>query len=70
MGKKLSDKVLLILVILSCIGFTWFVSGGQIQTMIYNFVFLALMIVLCIVGMIAGFGKMGKLEDAFDRASD
>lgn len=70
MGKKLSDKVLLILVIVACIGFTWFVSGGQIQTMIYNFVFLGLMIILCVVGMIAGFGKMAKLEDAFDRASD
>lgn len=70
MGKKLSDKVLLILVIVACIGFTWFVSGGQIQTMIYNFVFLGLMIILCVVGMIVGFGKMAKLEDAFDRASD
>ena len=70
MGKKLSDKVLLILVIVACIGFTWFVSGGLIQTMIYNFVFLGLMIILCVVGMIAGFGKMAKLEDAFDRASD
>lgn len=70
MGKKLSDKVLLILVIVACVGFTWFVSGGQIQTMIYNFVFLGLMIILCVVGMIAGFGKMAKLEDAFDRASD
>lgn len=70
MGKKVVDKVLFVLVILASIGFTWFVSGGVSETMIFNFVFLAIMIVICLVGMIAGFGGMSRLEDSFDKAVD
>ncbi len=68
MGKKVIDKVLFVLVILASIGFTWFVSGGMMSTMIYNFIFLGIMILICLIGMILGFGKMAGLERAFDRA--
>ncbi|MDO4522310.1 MAG: MotA/TolQ/ExbB proton channel family protein [Eubacteriales bacterium] len=70
MGKKAGDKILLVLVLIASVGFTWFVSNGAWQTMIYNFIFLGIMIILCLVGMIAGFGKMGYFEKAFERASE
>lgn len=70
MGKKAFDKVLFVLVIAACIAFTWFVSGGAINTMIFNFIFLGIMIVICLVGMIVGFGGMSRLEHSFDGAAE
>lgn len=70
MGKKVVDKILFILVILASIGFTWFVSGGMVNTMIYNFIFLGIMVIICLAGMILGFGGMSRLEDSFDKAVD
>lgn len=70
MGKKIADKILFVLVILASIGFTWFVSGDVSDTMIFNFIFLGIMILLCLIGMIAGFGRMGSLEHAFEHASE
>lgn len=70
MGKKVFDKVLFVLVIAASILFTWFVSGGVMETMIFNFAFLGIMVLICLVGMIAGFGRMSRLENAFEDASD
>ena len=70
MGKKVVDKVLFVLVIAAAILFTWFVSGGVLDTMIFNFVFLGIMVLISLAGMIVGFGKMSHLEHAFDDASD
>lgn len=70
MGKKVFDKVLFVLVIAASIVFTWYVSGGVIDTMIFNFVFLGVMILICLIGMIVGFGKMSQLENSFDDAAD
>lgn len=69
MGKKVIDKVLFVLVIAAAILFTWFVSGGVLDTMIFNFVFLGIMVLISLVGMIVGFGKMSRLEHSFDDAS-
>lgn len=69
MGKKVVDKVLFVLVIAAAILFTWFVSGGVLDTMIFNFVFLGVMVLISLAGMIVGFGKMSHLENAFDDAS-
>ena len=38
--------------------------------MIFNFVFLGIMIIICIAGMVIGFGKMSRLENSFYDASD
>lgn len=70
MGRKWFDKILFVLVIVACVVFTWFVGRGSLDMMIYNFAFLALMIVICIVGMALGFRKMSGLEQAFDRAAE
>ena len=70
MGRKWFDKILFVLVIAASIVFTLFVGRGSLDMMIYNFAFLALMIVICIVGMALGFRKMAGLEQAFDRAAE
>ena len=70
MGHKIADKILFVLVIGISIGFTWFVSGGISSTLIYNFVFLGIMILIYLFGLISGFGKMNRYEKAFQKASD
>ncbi|MDO4344017.1 MAG: MotA/TolQ/ExbB proton channel family protein [Eubacteriales bacterium] len=70
MGRRAFDKILFVLVIAACILFTWFVGRSSVDMMIYNFAFLALMIILCIVGMAVGFGKMTRLQRSFDDASE
>lgn len=70
MGHKVTDKILFVLVVGISIGFTWFVSGGVSGTMIYNFIFLGIMILIYLFGIFSGFGKMGRYERAFQRATD
>lgn len=70
MGRKWFDKILFVLVIAASIAFTWYVGRGSTDTMIYNFIFLGIMVVICIIGMATGFRKMSKLERAFGRAED
>ena len=70
MGHKVTDKILFVLVVGISIGFTWFVSGGASGTMIYNFIFLGIMILIYLFGMISGFGKMNRFEHAFQKATD
>ena len=70
MGHKATDKILFVLVVGISIGFTWFVSGGVSGTMIYNFIFLGIMILIYLFGMFSGFGKMNRFEQAFQKATD
>lgn len=70
MGRKWFDRLLFLLVIAGCVAFTWFVGRGSLDMMIYNFAFLALMVVICVIGMALGFGKMSRLTRAFDDATD
>lgn len=70
MGRKWFDKVLIVAVAALCVAFTWYVGRGSSNTLIYNFGFLAVMVLLCIVGMAAGHGKMARLERAFREAEE
>ena len=70
MGHKIADKILFVLVVGISIGFTWFVSGGISTTLIYNFAFLGIMILIYLFGMLTGFGKINRYENAFRKASD
>ncbi len=70
MGRKWFDKVLFALVVAACIIFTWYVGRGSVDVMIYNFAFLGLMVIICVAGMAAGFGKMASLERSFDGAAE
>lgn len=70
MGRKWFDRLLFILVIAGCVAFTWFVGRGALDMMIYNFAFLAVMILICLIGMAVGFRRMSGLRRSFDDASD
>ncbi|MDO5539017.1 MAG: MotA/TolQ/ExbB proton channel family protein [Eubacteriales bacterium] len=68
--RKVFDKLLLFLVAAGCAALTIFVGQNSLDTTIYNLAFLAVMVILCIAGMIAGHGKMSSLEQALGRAGD
>lgn len=68
--KKVIDKLLLFLVVIGCAALTVFVGQTSLDMTVYNLVFLGVMVVLCIIGMIVGHGKMSRLEHAFDRAGE
>lgn len=70
MGKKSLNRVLLVLVILACIVFTWFMGRNSLDMLAYNMVFLGIMVIICIVGMVSGLGRMLHLERDFDHAAE
>lgn len=68
--RKIFDKILLFLVIVACACLTVFVGQNSLDMTIYNLAFLAVMAVLCIIGIVLGHGKMNRLERAFEQAND
>lgn len=70
MGKKIFGNLLFIAVLAACVGMTLLIGGkGATSTIIYNFVFLAIMVVLYFAGLIGGFFRMGGLEQDFRKAA-
>ena len=67
--RKIFDKLLMVLVILACVGFTIFIGQNSFSTVVSNLGFLTVMVILCLIGMIAGHGKMGRIEKAFRKAT-
>lgn len=67
--RKIFDKLLMVLVILACVGFTIFIGQNSFSTVVSNLGFLAVMVILCLIGTIAGHGKMGRLEKSFRKAT-
>ncbi len=70
MGKKVVNVLLFLAVIAAAAGMTIYVGQGEKTVMIYNFVFLAVMIVIYLTGMIGGMFKMNRLSDAMDHATE
>lgn len=70
MGKKVVNVLLFLAVIAAVIGMTIYVGHGEIGVMLYNFVFLALMIAIYLAGMFGGMFKMNGLSDAMDHATE
>lgn len=68
--RKIFDKLLMVLVILACVAFTLYIGQNSFRTVVSNLGFLAVMVVLCIIGMVAGHGKMNRLEKAFHHATE
>lgn len=70
MKKFLNVLVLMVLGVV-CFGFTWFVSGGVMDTnMLYNIIFLSLILLLYLVGVVIGFFRIYNLTVYFSHASD
>ena len=70
MGKKLVNLLLFLLVTAACIAMTWFIGQNQPAVMLYNFIFLGVMVVLYLAGMFGGMFRMDDVGRALQRATD
>lgn len=70
MGKKVVNAILFIVVLAAAVGMTVYVGQGAMEVMIYNFVFLGVMVAIYLAGMIGGMFKMNSLSAAFESATE
>lgn len=71
MGHRVFGGVLFAGVMAGCIALTMVVgTGASFSMMAYNFAFLAVMILICIVAVAGGLVRMGKLNASFGTAAD
>lgn len=70
MGKKITNVLLFVLVLAAAAGMTVYVGKGAAGVMLYNFVFLGVMVVIYLVAMFAGMFRMNNLGTAFSRAAE
>ena len=69
MGKKIFGNILFVAVLAGCVAITMLMGKSATDMMIYNFVFLGVMVVLYFAGIICGFFRMGGLENDFLKAA-
>ena len=70
MGKKFTDLLLFLAVVAAAVGITLYIGRGQREVMIYNFVFLALMVIIYMFGLFGGMFRLNNLAAAFHRATE
>ena len=71
MGKKVLGWLLFGVVLGGDIALTLYAGQDSAMSMqAYNFVFLAIMLGICVIGIAVGFRNMEKLESSFSRASE
>ncbi|MEI3193032.1 MAG: hypothetical protein V8S22_03140 [Lachnospiraceae bacterium] len=70
MGKKIFGHLLFVAALAGCVAMTLLMgSQGTKESMMYNLIFLAIMIVLYFAGLIGGFFRMSGLEHDFQIAA-
>lgn len=70
MGKKFVNIILFLAVLIAAVGMTIYVGQGATNVMIYNFVFLGIMVAIYLAGLFGGMFKMNNLAQAFGRAAE
>lgn len=71
MGKRILNGLLFVAMVAVCVGLTFYMSGGAVNSMmIYNFSFLGIMVVIYLVGLIGGMLKMNRLGADLDQAGE
>lgn len=71
MGRKVRDLILFILVLAAAVALTFFVSqGADKRIMIYNFVFLGVIVLIYLVGMFGGMFRMNTLAESIGTATE
>ncbi len=70
MGKKVINLLLFLIVTAACVALTLFVGKGQANIVIYNFIFLGVMVVLYLAGMLGGMFRMDDLSRALRRGAE
>lgn len=68
MRKKIVNVVLFLTVLAAAVAMTVYVGKGAPGVMIYNFVFLGVMVVIYLVGIFAGMFRMNHISRAFEDA--
>ena len=70
MGKKIFGHLLFVAALAGCVAMTLLMgSQGTKESMLYNLIFLAIMVVLYFAGLIGGFFRMSGLEHDFQTAA-
>ena len=70
MSKKVLNLLAFLVVLAGCIAMTVFTGKGSVSTMIYNFVFLAIMTVLYLAGMLGGMFRVEGIGQALHRGKE
>ena len=70
MSKKILNLLAFLAVLAGCIAMTVFTGKGSVSTMIYNFVFLAIMTVLYLAGMLGGMFRVEGIGQALHRGKE
>ncbi|HJB30387.1 MAG TPA: hypothetical protein IAA06_16560, partial [Candidatus Blautia faecavium] len=70
MGKKLTNSILFIAVFAAAVVMTIYVGQDAVSVLVYNFIFLGIMVVLYLVGLIGGMFRMNNIAAAIGRATD
>ena len=70
MSKKILNLLAFLAVLAGCIAMTVFIGKGSVSTMIYNFVFLAIMTVLYLAGMLGGMFRVEGIGQALHRGKE
>lgn len=70
MGKKITNVLLFLAVLAAAVGMTVYVGQGASGVMLYNFIFLGVMVVIYAVGMFGGMFRMNNIAAAFARATE
>lgn len=70
MGKKVVNIVLFLAVVAAAVGMTIYTGKGAASVMVYNFVFLGVMVLIYLSGMIGGMFKMNHLSEALRHGTE
>lgn len=71
MGRKVRDFLLFLLVLAAAVVLTFFVSqGADNRIMIYNFVFLGVIVLIYLAGMFGGMFRMNTLAESIGTATE
>lgn len=70
MGKKVVNVVLFLTVVAAAVGMTIYTGKGAASVMVYNFVFLGVMVLIYLSGMIGGMLKMNHLSEALRHGTE
>ena len=70
MGKKIINLLLFIVVVAAAAGMTVYVGQGATGMLIYNFVFLGIMVLIYLSGLFGGMFRMNNLSEAFCHDTD
>lgn len=69
MRKKIVNVVLFIAVLAAALGITIYAGNNAISVLVYNFIFLGIIVAVYAVGMIGGMFRMNRLSQALEDAA-